>query len=94
MDLSLFTGGAILGAVIGFWNQIKSFLWSIVSILIQKADITTEEAHNTIIAYLYKEYKHVSIYDQVFGAQNESYRTGKYGLVSYEQLGKKKYDIF
>lgn len=55
MDLSLFTGGAILGAVIGFWNQIKSFLWSIVSILIQKADITTEEAHNTIIAYLYKE---------------------------------------
>ena len=61
MDLSLFTGGAILGAVIGFWNQIKSFLWSIVSILIQKADITTEEAHNTIIAYFYKEYKHVSI---------------------------------
>ena len=94
MDLSLFTGGAILGAVIGFWNQIKSFLWSIVSILIQKADITTEEAHNTIIAYLYKEYKHVSIYDQVFGAQNESYRTGKYGLVAYEQLGKKSMIFF
>ena len=89
MDLSLLTGGALVGAIVGFWNQIKSFLWSVVSILIQKVDITTEEAHNTIIAYLYREYKHVSIYDKVFGARNEMYRTGKYGLVSYEQLGRK-----
>lgn len=62
MDLSLFTGGAILGAVIGFWNQIKSFLWSIVSILIQKADITTEEAHKLIIQLLHISIRSTSMY--------------------------------
>lgn len=94
MDLSLLTGGAVVGAIIGFWGQIKSFIWGITSIAIQKVDITTEEAHDSIIAYLIKEYKQMHIYDKVYGANNETYRTGKYGLVPYELFGKKNIIFF
>ncbi|GAA6530190.1 hypothetical protein LPYR103PRE_21630 [Segatella asaccharophila] len=94
MDFSLITGGAIISGIIGFWGQIKSFIWSLISIVIQKADITTEEAHNAIIAYLSSEYKYLGVYNKVFGANNETFKTGKYGLVPYELFGQKSIIFF
>jgi hypothetical protein len=84
------TGGLVAGgitALIGFWNQIKRVLWKVVSIVIEKVEINTEEANDSISAYLTKNYKRIPIYDRLYGAKNEMFQVGKYGLVPYEKFG-------
>lgn len=86
------TGSAIAGvfaAVIGFWNQIKSIIWKLVSVVIQKVEINTEEAQDAISAYLTSQFKRIPIYDRVYGATNEMFREGKYGLVPFEKFGSR-----
>ncbi len=90
MPLDFLKGGAlvgIIGVIIGFWDKIKAFVWRFISVIIQRTEINTEEAHEAVIAYLVKNYKKLSIYDKTYGATNETFRTGKYGLVPFEKFG-------
>ena len=90
MTLDFLKGSAIIGiigVIVGFWDKIKAILWKIVSIAIQRVDIKTEEAHDAVIAYLVKHHKKLSTYDKSYGATNETYRNGKYGLVPFEKFG-------
>lgn len=86
--IDLLKGSALVAFVVGFWDKIKTFLWIILSTFIQKIEIKTEEAHETVVAYLITHYKKLPSYDKIYGAQYESYRSGKYGLVPYEKFGK------
>ena len=89
---SFLTGSAIaavLAAVVGFWNQIKSFIWKFISIVIQKVEINTEEAQDAVSAYLTSHFKRIPVYDRVYGAINETFREGKYGLVPFEKFGSR-----
>jgi AAA+ superfamily predicted ATPase len=90
MTLDFLKGSAILGVIgviVGFWEKIKAVLWKILSIGIQRTEIKTEEAHDAVIAYLVKHYKKLSTYDKAYGATNETFRNGKYGLVPFEKFG-------
>jgi hypothetical protein len=86
-NLDFLKGGALLGLAVGFWDKIKAFLWKIISIVVQRVEIGTEEAHEAVIAYLVTEYKRLRIYDKNFGASYVSMRDGKYGLVPFEKFG-------
>jgi len=97
--MDLLKGGAVLAIIVGFWDKIKSFLWIILSTIIQKVEIKSEDLHNEIIGHLVKNNKKIKSYDKVFGSRYESFRNGKYGLVPFELFGntlmvffsKKKY---
>lgn len=90
MTLDFLKGSAIIGiigVIVGFWEKIKAVLWKILSIGIQRTEIKTEEAHDAVIAYLVKNNKKLSTYDKAYGATNETFRNGKYGLVPFEKFG-------
>jgi hypothetical protein len=86
--MELLKGSAVVAFVVGFWDKIKTFLWMILSTFIQKIEIKSEDAHDTIIAYLITNHTKLSSYDKIYGAQYESFKSGKYGLVPYEKFGK------
>ncbi|HEX8561880.1 MAG TPA: AAA family ATPase [Flavobacterium sp.] len=86
--MDLLKGGALIAVVAGFWTNIKTSLWFILSIFIQKYEIKTEDLHNEIIGYLIANNKKFNNYNKVFGSQYESFRSGKYGLVAFEKYGE------
>lgn len=85
--LDLLKGSALVGVIVGFWDKIKVFLWKLLSTFIQRIEINTEEAHETVIAHLVTHYKKLPTYDRIYGARYESFRSGRYGLVPYEKFG-------
>jgi hypothetical protein len=87
MTLDFLKGSAIVGLVVGLWDKIKEFAWKIVSLLIQRVEICTEEAHDSVIAYLAENYKRLPLYDKSYGAMHEAMRNGRFGLVPYEKYG-------
>ena len=80
-------GGAALGLVAGLWGRIKEIAWKIASLFVERVEISTEFAHDAVIAYLITHYKRSPIYDRLYGAWHEYQRDGRYGLVSYEMFG-------
>ncbi len=86
--MDLLKGGALIAVIAGFWTNIKTSLWFVLSIFIQRYEIKTEDLHNEIIGYLIQNNKKFNTYDKVFGSQYESFRTGKYGLVAFEKYGE------
>jgi hypothetical protein len=86
--IDILKSSAIVAFVVGFWDKIKTILWMVLSTFIQKIEIKTEEAHETVVAYLITHFKKLASYDKIYGAQYESYKSGKYGLVPYERFGK------
>lgn len=86
--IDLLKGSALVAFVVGFWDKIKTFLWMMLSTFIQKIEIKTEDAHESVIAYLIKEHKKFPSYDKIYGTQYESFKNGRYGLVPYEKYGK------
>lgn len=87
MNIDFLKGSALVAFIIGFWDKIKAGLWMLLSTFIQKIEIKSEEAHDTVIAYLVTNYKKFPSYNKAYGAQYESFRNGKYGLVPYEKFG-------
>jgi hypothetical protein len=95
----LLKGSALVAFIIGFWDKIKAVLWQLLSIFIQRIEINSEEAHETIIGYLVTNYKKLPSYDRIYGAHYESFKSGRFGLVPFEKFGsnaivflsKKKY---
>ena len=86
--MDLLKGGALIAVVAGFWTNIKTSLWFVLSAFIQKYEIKTEDLHNEVIGYLVENNKKFNNYNKVFGSQYESFRTGKYGLVAFEKYGE------
>jgi ATPase family associated with various cellular activities (AAA) len=80
-------GSAIVAFVAGFWDKIKAVLWQIMSIFIQRVEINSEEAHETIVGHLVKKYNKMASYDRVYGAHYESFKNGRFGLVPFEKYG-------
>jgi hypothetical protein len=83
----LLKGSALVAFVVGFWDKIKAVLWQILSIFIQRIEINSEEAHETIVGYLVTNYRKLPSYDRIYGAHYESFKTGRFGLVPYEKFG-------
>lgn len=86
---NLLAGGAILGLVTATWKYIKSFAWRIVSLVIQRCEITTEAVHFPVICHLLNRYGKSRIYDKVFGARRTFLRDGRFGLIPYEHFGNR-----
>ena len=82
-------GGMGIGLVAGFWEQIKTFFWKIINLLIQQVEIPTEPGHEALIAHLITNYKRSRIYDRMYGAWWEYQRDGRYGLIPYEMFGQR-----
>jgi len=87
MNFDFLKGSALIAIIVGFWDKIKTFIWMILSTFIQKIEIKTEDAHDTIVAHLITTFNKFPSYDKVYGAQYVSFRNGKYGLVPYEKFG-------
>ena len=86
--MDLLKGGALIAIVAGFWSNIKTSIWFVLSVFIQKYEIKSEDLHNEIIGYLIDNHKKFDNYDKVYGSQYESFRNGKYGLVAFEKFGE------
>jgi len=86
--MDLLKGGALIAVLAGFWSNIKTSIWFVLSIFIQKYEIKTEDLHNEIIGYLVENNKKFDNYNKVYGSQYESFRNGKYGLVAFEKYGE------
>lgn len=80
-------GGAVLGVIASCWSKIKEWLWRVVSLFIQRVEFESEYSHNALVAYLIANYRRSRLYDQVYGADREHHRDGRYGLVPYEVFG-------
>ena len=84
---SFMAGGAALGIIAGLWGRIKDYAWRFVSLFIQQVEISTDCAHNAVVAHLIAHYRRSRMYDRMYGAWYEHQRDGRYGLVSYEVYG-------
>lgn len=87
MTIDFLKSSALVAFVVGFWDKIKAFIWMILSTFIRKIEIKSEEAHDTVIAYLVTHHKKLSSYNKAYSTQYESFRNGKYGLAPYEKFG-------
>ncbi len=88
MDLMKFVaGGAALGFIAGFWQNIKAFFWRIFSFFVLRVEIPGEAAHEAVVAYLVTNYKRSLFYDRMYGASYEYFRDGRYGLIPFELFG-------
>jgi hypothetical protein len=90
MDMrNLVFGGAALGVLAACWEHVKSFAWRLTGLLIRRAEIPSEAAHQALIAYLVANYPRYRNYDSMYGADFEHHRDGRYGLVPYELFGNR-----
>src|SRR5262245_19495360 len=88
MDFTkVLAGGAALGLVAGLWGKIKSVAWRLASLLVQRVEVSSEGAHDALVAYLATRYKRSRSYDRMYAAAYEHQRDGRFGLVPYELLG-------
>src|SRR5262245_42150375 len=90
MDMMNFVaGGAAIGLIAGFWDKIKTILWKGANFFVQQVEVSSESAHEAIIAYLVAHCTRAKLYDRMYGATYEHQRDGRYGLVPYELFGNR-----
>jgi len=89
IGMEFLKGSAIFGLAVALWDKIKSFTWTILSIVFQRVELTTEDVHEAVVNYLISNYERSKIYDRVYGADYSQFRNGKYALVAYEKFGEK-----
>lgn len=87
MNFDLVKGGAVIGLIMGFWGSLKELFGKVVSLLIQRVEINTSEANDTVISYLVSNYRIVRLYDKSYGAINENLRNGRFGQIFFEKFG-------
>jgi hypothetical protein len=86
---NLFAGGAAIGLVAGFWDKIKAVAWRALNLFVQQIEIPSLAAHDAIVSYLVAQYRRSRAYDRLYGANYEHHRDGRYGLVPYEEFGRR-----
>lgn len=82
-------GGAAIGLVASMWTHVKTVLWRVINLAVQRIEIPTQAGHDAVTAYLIGKYKRSRNYDRMYGASWEFQRDGRYGLVPYEQFGNR-----
>ena len=87
MNFDLIKGGAIIGLIMGFWTSIKDMLLKIISLFIQKVELNTVEANDTLVSFLVENYELLNLYDKSYGAINENLRNGRFGQIFFEKYG-------
>jgi hypothetical protein len=86
---SFLFGGAALGVIAGAWDKIKAVVWRIANLFIQQVEIPTHAGHDAVVSYLIAKYPRSRYYDRLYAACYEHMRDGRYGLVAYEEFGKR-----
>ncbi|HEX4590686.1 MAG TPA: AAA family ATPase [Gemmataceae bacterium] len=86
---NLFAGGAALGLVAGLWDKIKAVAWRALNLFVQQIEVPSMAAHEPLVAYLVAHYRRSRAYDRLYGAHYEHHRDGRYGLVPYEEFGRR-----
>src|SRR5690606_27284104 len=81
--------GAFLGVLAACWQHLKSFTWRIAGMFVRRIEIPSEAAHQALISYLVAHFKRYRNYDNMYGADFEHQRDGRYGLVPYEVFGNR-----
>jgi hypothetical protein len=84
----LLAGGVVITALTTCWSYIKSFIWRVISLFIQCAEIDTDKVHYPVVWHLLENYKMSPIYDKVYGGYLEHRVDGRFGLVAYEHFGR------
>jgi hypothetical protein len=87
--MNFVAGGAAIGLIAGFWGKIKAVLWKGANLFVQQVEVSSESAHEAIIAYLVANFTRSRFYDRMYGATYEHQRDGRYGLVPYELFGNR-----
>ena len=82
-------GAAALGVLAGMWTHVKTLLWRVLNLAVQRIEIPTQAGHDAVTAYLIGKYKRSRNYDRMYGASWEFQRDGRYGLIPYEQFGNR-----
>jgi hypothetical protein len=77
--------GAVVGIVAGCWDKVKAIAWRFVNLFILRVEIDGGEA--ALVGYLVTHFRRSKFYDRVYGAWNETFRDGRYGLVPCEEFG-------
>jgi ATPase family associated with various cellular activities (AAA) len=80
-------GSALVAFVVGFWDKIKTVIWQLLSVFVQRVEVNSEEAHETLIGHLVINFERLPNYDRIYGAQYESFKNGRFGLVPFEKFG-------
>jgi hypothetical protein len=87
MDLSNYiVGGAALGGVIGFWNQIKSVLWRFCSFFLQRVEFDPRLHVYVISGLIDRGFVPSFFRDQSYKANAERVSDGSVKYVGYEDL--------
>lgn len=87
MDLSNYLiGGAALGGVIGFWNQIKSILWRFCSFFLQRVEFDPHLHHCVISGLINQGFSPSLFRDQSYKAVSERISDGSVQCVGFEDL--------
>lgn len=85
-------GLAVLGTVFGFvvrgWSSIRSFFQSCMGVLVVTARLDDETTTTAILAYLVRNYAHLSG-ERTYGGKHECFVDGKYGHIPFELFGVK-----
>lgn len=87
--MNFVAGGAAIGLIAGFWDKIKTVLWKAVNLFIQQVEVSSESAHEAMVAHLVGQCQRSRLYDRMYGATYEHQRDGRYGLVPYELFGNR-----
>jgi hypothetical protein len=86
---NLFAGGAAIGLVAGLWDKIKAVAWRALNLFVQQIEIPSRTAHEAVVSHLVAHYQRSRAYDRLYGAHYEHHRDGRYGLVPYEEFGRR-----
>lgn len=83
----MLTGGALIGTLAAFWGYIKGFAWKVISLFVQRVDISNALT-TPVLNHLLDQYYRSPIYDRSYMANTEQIgQDRRYGLVPAEQLG-------
>lgn len=86
-------GGAAIGLLTSCWSYIKTFIWKICNLFVQKIEIEDEHLADAVANYLVANYPRSRLYDRVYGSKYDYIRFEdrkkplRTGLVSFEHFG-------
>ena len=88
--LNIVMGGAALGGIMAFWQQIKAIVWKVCNLLVQRVEVNTLDLAQAVTSHLVANYTRSKLYDLVYGAAYENLvANSRTALVPYEYFGQR-----